>query len=314
MPYFSVIIPLYNKENYVEDTLKSILRQTFSDYEVVLVDDCSTDGSVAKVQPFLSNTVRLVAHTQNSGLSASRNTGIRNSKAQFVTFLDADDTWEPSLLEAFHSMITKFPDESIFAANYREVYPDNTIRLPKNNTSDLKEGEVYHITDFFSRNTQQGFFIHSGICFDKKVFEEVGFYDEAIDFSEDLDFNIRAFSQYDLVYKNSRLVNYTMQSENQLTLSSILGKRIPDYDQYEVLAVDNPQLKSYLDFERYVIAKHLKTDGDTIKYKEITRNLNPKNLNWKQKLLLKLPVPVLRTIKKIKGYLLRKNIRISSYN
>ena len=89
------------------------------------------------------------------------------------------------------------------------------IRFPKNSTSDLKPNEITLITDFFKRNKQQGFFIHSGICFDKKVFETVGFYDETIDFAEDLDFNIRAFSSYNLVYDNHRLVNYTMYSENR---------------------------------------------------------------------------------------------------
>ncbi|MES2747903.1 MAG: glycosyltransferase family A protein, partial [Bacteroidota bacterium] len=297
-----------------ENTLKSILNQTFTDYEVVLIDDCSTDESVTVIQPYLSDTIRVVSHSKNSGLSAARNTGIRNATAQFVTFLDADDTWEPTILDSFHKMIQQFSGEAIFATNYQEVYPNGLIRLPKNNTSDLKQGEITLITDFFKRNKQQGFFIHSGICFDKKVFETVGFYDETIDFAEDLDFNIRAFNRYNLVFDNSRLVNYTMYSENQLTNTSILGKTLPNYDQYEVLAKENSDLKAYLDFERYVIAKHLKTDGDTSKYKEIVRKINPENLNTKQQLLLKLPVFVLYGIQRIKSYLLRKGIRISSYN
>lgn len=314
MPYFTVIIPLYNKQNYVENTLKSILSQTFADYEVLIIDDCSTDKSVAIIQPFLSDTIRLISHAKNNGLSASRNTGIRHANAQFITFLDADDTWEPTILASFHAMIAQFPEEAIFGTNYQEVYPNGAIRLPKNTTSDLKPGEIYLITDFFKRNTQQGFFIHSGICFDKKVYETVGLYDESIDFAEDLDFNIRAFSKYNLVYENSRLVNYTMYSENQLTNSSILGKKLPDYDTYESLATNKPEVKAYLDFERYVLAKHLKIDGDTVKYKKIAQKIKSGNLNLKQQLLLHSPVFVLQSIRKIKNYLLRKGIRLSSYN
>jgi len=314
MPHFTVIIPLYNKENFVENTLKSILSQTFSDYEVLIVDDCSTDASVAKIQPFLSDTIRIISHEKNSGLSASRNTGIQNATAQYVTFLDADDTWKPTLLETFYKMMQQFPSEAIFATNYVEVYPNGEIILPKNNTSDLKPNATLLIKDFFKRNKKQGFFIHSGICFNKKVYDKVGFYDETINFAEDLDFNIRAFNNYHLVYNTNRLVNYTMYSENQLTNSSILGKTIPNYDKYESLAKENPDLKSYLDFERYVIAKHLKIDGDTIKYKEIINKINPENLNLKQRLLLKSPVGVLRSIKKLKSYLLQKGIRLSSYN
>ena len=314
MPLFTVIIPLYNKENYVENTLKSILSQTFTDYEVLIIDDCSTDASLTKIQQYLSDKIRIISHAKNRGLSASRNTGIRNATTKYVTFLDADDTWKPTLLETFYNMITLFPDEAIFATNYLEVYQNGDIILPKNSTSDLKPNDTLVIKDFFKRNKRQGVFIHSGVCFDKKVYDEVGFYDETIDFAEDLDFNIRAFYKYNLVYCNSRLVHYTMYSENQLTNSSILGKTLPDYDQYEPLTKNNPDLKSYLDFERYVIAKHLKMDGDTTKYKEIIGEINPKNLNLKQRILLKSPVTVLHFIKQIKGYLLKKGIRLSSYN
>lgn len=314
MPFFTVIIPLYNKENYVENTIKSILDQTFTDYEVLVIDDCSTDSSVPLIQAFLSDKISLISHSKNSGLSASRNTGIRNSKSQYVTFLDADDTWKPNFLTAVFEMIQQFPEEAIFGTNYQEIYQNNTIRFPQNSTSDLKPESICLVTDFFKRNKQQGVFIHSGICFDKKVYDLVGFYDETINFAEDLDFNIRAFSKFNLVYYNSRLVNYTIFSENQLTNSSILGKTIPNYDNYESLTKNKSDLKSYLDFERYVIAKHLKIDGDKVKYKEIVSKIEAKNLNLKQQLLLKMPVFVLHFIKKTKHYLLQKGVRISSYN
>ena len=169
MSYFTVIIPLYNKENFVENTLKSIVNQTFSDYEVLIVDDCSTDASLTKVQPYLSDKIRIISHTKNSGLSASRNTGIRNAKAQYVTFLDADDTWKPTLLESFYNMLQQFPEQVIFATNYVEVYPNGKIVLPKNSSSDLKPNETILIKDFFKRNKQQGFFIHSVIYLNHEI-------------------------------------------------------------------------------------------------------------------------------------------------
>ena len=93
MAFFTVIIPLYNKESYVENTINSILNQTFTNYEVLIVNDCSTDDSVAKVKPFLSEKIKLIAHSENKGLSATRNTGIQNANANYITFLDADDLW-----------------------------------------------------------------------------------------------------------------------------------------------------------------------------------------------------------------------------
>ena len=118
MAFFTVIIPLYNKESYVENTINSILNQTFTNYEVLIVNDCSTDDSVAKVKPFLSEKIKLIAHSDNKGLSAARNTGIQNANSDYITFLDADDLWKPTFLETIHQLITDFPEAKIFGTNY----------------------------------------------------------------------------------------------------------------------------------------------------------------------------------------------------
>ncbi|RZJ98720.1 MAG: glycosyltransferase family 2 protein, partial [Flavobacterium sp.] len=75
MPFFSVIIPLYNKENYIQEALKSILYQDFQDFEIIIVNDCSTDKSVGKAHEIVSDKIRFINHEKNKGLSASRNTG-----------------------------------------------------------------------------------------------------------------------------------------------------------------------------------------------------------------------------------------------
>ena len=131
MPFFTVIIPLYNKENFVENTIKSIVSQTFYDYEILIINDCSTDKSVEKILPFLNNTIRLIEHSENKGLSATRNTGIKNATSNYITFLDADDLWKPTFLETIHQLIKNFPEAKIFGSNYEEVY-SNKIEFPIN--------------------------------------------------------------------------------------------------------------------------------------------------------------------------------------
>lgn len=312
MPFFTVIIPLFNKEHYVENTIKSILNQTFTDYEILIINDCSTDKSIEKVKPFLSENIKLIEHFENKGLSAARNTGIKNATADYITFLDADDEWKPHFLKTIHQLIIDFPEACIFATNYEEIY-NSKVTNPHNHAENLTK-DSSQIIDFFKYNLGQGIYNHGSVCFHKKVYQTVGFYDENIDFSEDLDFNIRVNAAYRLAFCNTVGMRYFMQTDNQLTRSSILKKRLPDYDKYDVLAKGNDSFQKYLAFERYVLAKHVKTDGDYELYKKISSKIGFDKLNFKQKLLLKLPVLMLKSIQKIKGILSEKGIKVTSYS
>lgn len=312
MPFFSVIIPLYNKENYVENALKSILNQTFTDYEIIIVNDCSTDNSISKIESYLSEKITLIHHEKNQGLSATRNTGIKNAKADYVTYLDADDLWKPTFLETIHRLITNFPKAKIFGTNYEEVYGHKILK-PFNN-SDTLANDFEGIIDFFKINIKQGIYNHGSVCFHKAVFEKVGLYDEKVRFSQDIDFNIRANYFFKLAYSNSNQMSYFMQTDNQITRSSILHYQIPNYDQYEDWAKSNVDLKKQLDFLRYVLVKKLKKDGDKILWRKIIKPIQLKNLNWKQIVLLHLPKNTLLLLDKIKIILIKKGIKLSTYS
>jgi glycosyltransferase involved in cell wall biosynthesis len=312
MPFFSIVIPLYNKEKYVENALKSILNQTFTDYEVLIINDCCTDKSIQKVMPFLSEKIKLIHHSENKGLSASRNTGIEKASTNYITFLDADDLWKPTFLETIHRLIINFPEARIFGTNYEEVYQNKTYK-PHNGSESLPENFEGYI-NFFKINVKQGIYNHGSVCIHKEVYETVGNYNNDIKFSNDIDFNIRANYHFKLAYSNTIQMSYLMEVEHQITRNSILHKKIPNYDNYEAWTKDNPDLKKHLDFFRYVLAKKLKRDGDTKDWKKIAEAINPSNLNWKQKILLKLPQSLLLLVEKTKAYLIKKGIKISTYS
>lgn len=113
----SVVIPLYNKEKQIAYTLQSVFNQTFQDFEIVIIDDGSTDGSVAEVEKFSDSRIRLV-HQQNAGVSAARNRGIEEAKGELIAFLDADDEWKSEYLATQYHLYQKYPDCSVFACNY----------------------------------------------------------------------------------------------------------------------------------------------------------------------------------------------------
>lgn len=101
MPQVSIVVPVYNVQRYIDRCIVSILQQTQSEFEVIFVDDCSTDGSASAVQRFARNDSRIVfaAHDRNRGLGAARNTGISIARSDFVTFVDSDDFIDANLLE-----------------------------------------------------------------------------------------------------------------------------------------------------------------------------------------------------------------------
>ena len=310
MPFFTVILPLYNKEKHVENSIKSILNQTFTDFELLIINDCSTDSSANIAATYLSEKVTLIQNKKNSGLAATRNTGIRKASSNYVTFLDADDLWKPTFLEKIYNLIQKFPEAGIFATNYEEIW-DKTVKQPRNGSENLSADFIGYI-DFFKLNLKQGIYNHGSVCLHKEVYEKVGFYNKELNFSEDLDFNIRANYHYKLAYDNSVQMSYFMQTDNQLTRSSIKNKILPDFDKYEDWAKTNQDVKKYLDFERYVLGKRLKKDND-LRWKKMIVNIDSKNLNWKQNFLLKVPSSMLNLIDKVKLILLKLGIKSSTY-
>lgn len=310
MPFFTVILPLYNKENFVRDAIKSILNQTFTDFELLIVNDCSTDKSVEIASEFLSEKVQIIHHEKNYGLAATRNTGIKKATSNYVTFLDADDLWKPHFLEKIFQLIQNFPEAQIFGTNYEEVW-EKTIKKPHNGSENLPTDFTGYV-NFFQINLKQGIYNHGSVCLHKKVYEKVGYYNESIKFSEDLDFNIRANYHYKLAYDKTPQMIYFMQTENQITQNSIENKTIPDFDKYENWTKTNPHLKKYLDFERYVLGKRLKKNND-LRWKKMIANIDSNNLNWKQNLLLKLPSLVLNSLDKVKLLLLKLGIKPSTY-
>jgi glycosyltransferase involved in cell wall biosynthesis len=108
MPLISVIIPLYNKEQFIEATLLSVLNQTFSDYEIIIINDGSTDKSVEVVNSFDDNRIILYT-TKNKGVSHARNFAISKANSDLIALLDGDDQWEPTHLENLYKLYTNFP-------------------------------------------------------------------------------------------------------------------------------------------------------------------------------------------------------------
>lgn len=122
----SIVIPLYNKEKQIVKTIQSVLIQTLQDFEIVIVNDGSTDNSVVELEKIADARIRLI-HQQNAGVSTARNKGIAEASYELIAFLDADDEWKPEYLETQYALYEKYPECSVYACNYELRYDNGKV-------------------------------------------------------------------------------------------------------------------------------------------------------------------------------------------
>lgn len=116
-PFFSVIIPAYNLEQYIAVTIQSVLDQTFKDFEIIIVDDGSTDKTVSVIQSFHDPRIRLISQP-NGGVSKARNTGIQIANGKYIAFLDGDDFWYPEHLMLAFEFFKYHPNILVYSNRY----------------------------------------------------------------------------------------------------------------------------------------------------------------------------------------------------
>jgi glycosyltransferase involved in cell wall biosynthesis len=131
-PCFSVVIPLYNKSPHVARSVGSVLNQTFGDFELIVVNDASTDGSAKELHLFNDPRIRVLQREKpGPGGYAARNLGIENARSEWVAFLDADDKWHPHHLACYHDLIRQFPDAKVLGCGWEVYDPERSDKFVK---------------------------------------------------------------------------------------------------------------------------------------------------------------------------------------
>jgi cellulose synthase/poly-beta-1,6-N-acetylglucosamine synthase-like glycosyltransferase len=196
-PSVSVVIPLFNKGPYIARTIGSVLAQTLGDFEIIVVNDGSTDDGPQVVRRMSDPRIRLIEQT-NAGVSAARNHGIREARADLVAFLDADDEWMPGFLAAIMNLQADYPEAGAYVTAHRiakgpGVYRD--VVAPGYN----RGGRTRLMTDYFG--SAHRMWIHtSSIVVRRRVFDRVGGFREGCAMGEDVDMWFRIAAYYDIAY------------------------------------------------------------------------------------------------------------------
>jgi glycosyltransferase involved in cell wall biosynthesis len=206
MMEISVVIPLYNKEKYIYRTLASIMAQSLSPAEIVVVDDGSTDASVSEVLKFDDNRIRLI-HQQNSGEGAARNRGVAGSKYDLVAFLDADDEWKPDFLLRIQKLCDTFPNCGAYATGYEVNEPDGSISYPvlKSIPPDPWMGIIPNLFVMLQNGAP---FSPSSVAIPKKVYRDLKGFPEGVSQGADKMMWVRLGLNYPIAFSPSRQVVY----------------------------------------------------------------------------------------------------------
>jgi glycosyltransferase, group 2 family len=202
---FSVIIPLYNKAPYVAKAIESVLGQTYRDFEVIVIDDGSTDQSLEVAKTFENKSITIVSQP-NSGVSTARNNGVKIAKYPYICFLDADDWWHPTFLEEMKRLITDFPDAGIYGSGYYIVKNGQERIAPIGVPQGFERGiidycEVYAKTLCMPLTS-------ISVVIPKHIFDEEKGFKSQLKFGEDFDLWIRIALKHKVILVNKPLAYY----------------------------------------------------------------------------------------------------------
>lgn len=188
MPAVSILMSIYNGEKTLERSLKSIFEQDFTDFEVLCVNDCSTDGTtniLASWQARFPEQLIIIENQSNLGLTRSLNLALQRASSQYIARIDADDFWEPTKLTKQVQFLHQHPECGIVGSNHINIYDHN----PNPKKVYLPETHAAIARYLFRRNP----FAHSCILARTELLQKAGGYNENIRYGQDYDLWLRCF-------------------------------------------------------------------------------------------------------------------------
>jgi glycosyltransferase involved in cell wall biosynthesis len=209
VPTVSVVIPTYNRDAVVTRAIDSVLTQTYDDFEVVVVDDCSTDDTRAVVEEYDDARIRYIRHDENQGACAARNTGIEHSDGRYVAFLDSDDEWDETKLAKQVKCMERAPESvGVVYIGYRVKRSDDVElgQVPS------KRGDIHRdqlAKDWVSPT--------SAVLVDRECFESVGTFDTDLAARQDYDMWLRLSRHYEFDYVKEALVTLHADGDDRIT-------------------------------------------------------------------------------------------------
>ncbi len=243
MPTVSVIMPAFNVEEYLGGAVESVLAQTYSDLEVLVVNDGSTDGTGALAGTYAARDSRVrVFHKLNGGISSSRNYALRAARGELIALLDGDDMWNPGFLEAQVAILESRPEIDIVTANARNLGGRHTGRPARPWPDARPHPDLLQIIA-----DEEAVFI---MCvFRRRVYETIGEFDESLRTNEDYDYWLRAAARGFRFYRNPEPLGQYRRRNDSLSASQVnmLNGILRVYRKFRPALANKPLEQSVLD-------------------------------------------------------------------
>lgn len=274
MSKVSIIIPTFNRRDYITTALDSVLAQSYKDYEIIIIDDGSSDDTKEVLKPY-QNNIRYF-YQDNRGIPATRNKGIREAQGDYIAFLDSDDYWLPEKLKRQIECFKQNPHHGMVATRCSSITPDGRFRK-KNRPG--KSGWV--LTDLFKAN----FIRTSSAMIKKECFEKVGLFDESLPECEEYDLWLRITKHYPIGFINEPLTVYTDNPRGVSTDSlagRILRLKVLEKD-YLKECIPSALYRKRLASNYHYVGRHYLNQGEISegrKHIKHSLSLNPLNLKY----------------------------------
>jgi glycosyltransferase involved in cell wall biosynthesis len=246
----TVVIPLYNKENYIKRAVQSVLSQTIQAFEIVIIDDGSTDNSYHAVVEIGDPRIRVIQQ-KNAGASAARNRGIEEAKTDLIAFLDADDEWKPTFLETVFRLIEQYPEAGAYATAYQIILKNGRKITPKIESIPQTpwEGLIEQYSKCVLRDLPV---ISSGVIVPKKTFEKVGLFAINHHHGEDQDMWFRISIHNQIAYSHTNQVTYYRGLPNSMCTILYTSQPYPIIKTIKN-AVKNEEVEASSELNEYLV-------------------------------------------------------------
>lgn len=211
----SVLLPSYNHEKYIGETIESVLNQTFSDFEFIIIDDCSSDNSIEIVKRYVEkdDRIKFYIHDKNMGIAKTENELIDLAKGKFIAFLNSDDFWDKTKLEKQMNILKN--DENLIVWTEGKIVDENSIAIGKNFTQSIGSKTRTKSGNIFKSLLKGNFILFASLMFKKENLKDLRFIED-LKIINDYPFEIALAKKYKYYFISEPLTKYRLHGQNTI--------------------------------------------------------------------------------------------------
>jgi glycosyltransferase involved in cell wall biosynthesis len=307
MPFFSVIVTVFNKEKLILDTLKTVCTQSFTDFEILIINDGSTDNSLLEISKTKDSRIKLFS-ISNSGVSHARNYGVEKSTGRYCAFIDGDDLWENFHLLEMKKLIDTFSNHSVFscASSIKKKERIENLFYTIDNTPQ-------QTLDYFKASLNSSIIHPSSFVIKKEIYIKTKGFNTKYNNGEDAEYWFRLGLKYPIAFSKKSGV-LIREVENSLSNQKYNPDNYCYFEEFDHIKSENESFYKVLDNNLFSAALLCKENNFKKEYTTLKSRIDKrKNLTLKQKIILNAPPFCIQTLRKVKSFLNEKGISFTIY-